>query len=315
MSAALTLPASRRHVAERFRCFGADCAVHVTGDGPERDAASAATAVRGALAALHDRFSRFDPDSELSMLNRDPRHAVPVSLDMRAFVRAGLAAAHRTGGLVDFTLAGALERAGYATSLSGDGVPLAFALERAPHRRSAQPDPEHRWMGVATEPDTAIVTRPPGVTLDSGGLKGLFADWAGALLRGHQSFAIDCGGDLLLGGDGSMTRAVTVQSPFDDTVLHEYVLVEGGVATSGIGRRSWLDARGAPAHHVLDPSTGRPAFTGVVQVTAVAPTAVHAEVLAKAALLSGPDGARRWLAHGGVVVRDDGSHEVIPPCA
>jgi FAD:protein FMN transferase len=271
--------------------------------------------VRDALLAFHDRFSRFDPDSELSRLNRDPRHAVPVTLDMRAFVRAGLAAAHRTGGLVDFTLAGALERAGYATSLSSDAMPLRFALEHAPARRPGRPDPDQGWLAVSAEAETSVVARPPGLRLDSGGLKGLFADWARLELEGHQSFVIDCGGDLLLGGDGTLTRAVTVQSPFDDGVLHTYELVEGGVATSGIGRRSWLDARGRPSHHLLDPSTGRPAFTGVVQVTALAPTALHAEALAKAALLSGPDGARRWLAHGGVVVLEDGAHEVVAPCA
>jgi thiamine biosynthesis lipoprotein len=85
------------------------------------------------------------------------------------------------------------------------------------------------------------------------------------------------------------------------------------VATSGIGRRSWLGPRGRPAHHLLDPATGAPAFTGVVQATALAPTALEAEIRAKAALLSGPAGGERWLAeHGGVLVLDDGSvREVI----
>jgi thiamine biosynthesis lipoprotein len=46
-------------------------------------------------------------------------------------------------------------------------------------------------------------------------------------------------------------------------------------------------------------------------VTALAPRAVEAEMLAKAALLSGPGGAERWLAHGGVVVYDDGALEVV----
>ena len=45
-------------------------------------------------------------------------------------------------------------------------------------------------------------------------------------------------------------------------------------------------------HHLLDPSTGPAGFTGLVAVTALAPTAVEAEALAKAALLRGPDGAR-----------------------
>jgi thiamine biosynthesis lipoprotein len=83
------------------------------------------------------------------------------------------------------------------------------------------------------------------------------------------------------------------------------------VATSGIGRRSWIGPDGLRAHHLLDPSTGRPAHTGVVQATALAPTAADAEVRAKAALLSGREGAREWLAHGGVLVFDDGSQLVV----
>jgi thiamine biosynthesis lipoprotein len=68
-----------------------------------------------------------------------------------------------------------------------------------------------------------------------------------------------------------------------------------------------------PGHHLLDPATAQPAYTGVVQVTARAPTALEGEALAKAALLSGPHGAPGWLRHGGVIVLDDGSHTVIPP--
>ena len=307
MSAALSPPAPRRHVAEAFRCFGADCAVHVLGD------RSAALRARTLLTGFHARFTRFDAASELSALNADPRHAVRVSPDMVAFVHAGVAAAHRTAGLVDFTLGRALARAGYVSDLAVDAVPLPFALAHAPARRPARPDPDRRWLTVSADFETSVVTRTPGTMLDSGGLKGLFADLAAGPLQECESYALDCGGDLRLGG--ALDRVVTVASPFEDKILHEYVLRTGGVATSGIGRRSWLDAGGAPAHHVLDASTGRPAFTGVVQVTALAPTALSAEVLAKAALLSGPDGARRWLAHGGVVVFDDGAHEVVPPCA
>src|SRR5204863_8925353 len=114
------------------------------------------------------------------------------------------------------------------------------------------------------------------------------------------------------GRDG-LEPPVRVADPFGRGVLHEFHMSAGGVATSGIGRRSWIGADGLPAHHLLDPSTGRPAFTGVVQATALARTALDAEVRAKAALLSGPAGAPRWLAHGGVLVFDDGSHRVVDP--
>jgi FAD:protein FMN transferase len=122
---------------------------------------------------------------------------------------------------------------------------------------------------------------------------------------------VDCGGDLRLGGTSTALRNVDVASPFDDSVLHNFALSGGGVCTSGIGKRSWLDENGAPAHHLLDPGTGRPAFTGVVQVTALAPTALAAETLAKAALLSGPESAQQWLPHGGVIVLEDRSHEIV----
>ena len=92
--------------------------------------------------------------------------------------------------------------------------------------------------------------------------------------------------------------------------VHVFELSEGAAATSGIGRRSWLGPDGRPAHHLLDPATGRPAFTGVVQATALAPTAVEAEWRAKAAVLSGPGDAGDWLEHGGVVVLDDGTHHI-----
>ena len=89
--------------------------------------------------------------------------------------------------------------------------------------------------------------------------------------------------------------------------------VTGAIATSGIGRRAWWTDSGDPAHHVLDPSTGEPAWTGLVSVTALAPTTLEAEVLAKAALLSGPTGAE--LPHGGVLFHDDGRMQLAGPLA
>jgi len=94
-------------------------------------------------------------------------------------------------------------------------------------------------------------------------------------------------------------------------VAHRLALREGGVATSGIGRRLWHDAAGF-THHLLDPATGRPAWTGLIQATALAPTALEAETLAKMALLSGAGGGRRLLrGFGGVVVHEDGDVEVV----
>ncbi|MHB8696150.1 MAG: FAD:protein FMN transferase [Solirubrobacteraceae bacterium] len=308
-------------VVERFECFGGWCTVIVAPGPSGSAAASAAASVAGSAAAAasaresllgwHTQFSRFVDDSELSRLNADTRGTVPVSALMARLVSAALAAAARTGGLVDPTLSDEIERAGYAGHFEGEGIPLSQALALAPPRVPATPRSDAVWRSVSVDLGAGTVTRPVGVKLDPGGIaKGLFADELAEHLAGRPAVVIDCAGDLRLAGVAGTVRPVHVESPFDGSTLHTFSLAGGGVATSGIGKRSWRQD-GRPAHHLLDPGTGMPAYTGVVQVTALAPDAVTAEALSKAALLSGPDGAGRALVHGGVVVLDDGSHVVI----
>jgi thiamine biosynthesis lipoprotein len=298
--------------AETFACFGSTCAVLVMGHGPSGSPREATAAARARLLGWHSEFTRFAPGSELSRLNADPRASVPVSRVMALFAEAVITAAERTGGLVDATLLDELEHAGYAGDISAP-LPLEVALRLARRRGPATPDPWSRWPDIAVDRERCVVTRPPGVRLDTGGLvKGLVADILADALGGHDAFGVDCAGDLRVGSAAGLLRRVEVQSPFDGSVVHAFELASSGIATSGIGRRSWLDRRGRPAHHLLDPGTGRPAFTGVVQATALAPTALEAEIRSKAAVLSGPAGAARWLPDGGVVVLDDGRHLVVP---
>ena len=55
--------------------------------------------------------------------------------------------------------------------------------------------------------------------------------------------------------------------PFGGEPVAAIALGDGAVATSGVDARLW----GAAAHHLLDPATGEPAWTGVVSATALAP--------------------------------------------
>jgi thiamine biosynthesis lipoprotein len=158
------------------------------------------------------------------------------------------------------------------------------------------------------------VTRPPGVRLDPGGIaKGLLADLVGEPLADFATFAVDCCGDLRIGGSAGRAREILVDHPLGGTPIHRLRIADGAVATSGITRRAWTAADGERAHQLIDPATGRPAFTGVLQATALAPTGLLAETLAKAALLSGPDGAEEHLPFGGVIVLATGEPRVFEP--
>jgi thiamine biosynthesis lipoprotein len=239
-----------------------------------RDAPLALAVAEALLRRMHTALTRFEPGSELCRLNDDPRPRVPASALVRRLAAAIPYAGALSGGLVDATIAPRLDLEGSEP----DADP-----------RPATPDPRRRWAHVSV--DATSVSRPRGVALDSGGLgKGLAADLIADRMRGLPSFAIDCMGDVRAGG---ALRTLRIASPWDTSILAELPLRDGAAATSGVTRRGW---------HLIDPGSGRPARTGVVQATALAPTALEAEVRAKAALLAGPDVARAHLPHGGLLV-------------
>ena len=286
----------------RLELFGTSVRVLVA----PRDREAAAEVER-LLERQHRLLTRFDPGSELSRLNADAREVVRVSAQLAGALEAALRTAQLTDGLVDPTVLDSLERAGYARSRAGvEPADLREALAAAPPRRPAQPRTDGAWRAV--EIADGYVRRPPGMRFDLGGsAKGHAADTAAALLRDHASFAVDVGGDIAFGGEAGVPRIVVVQHPFDHRRDLRFPLTRGAIATSGLATRIWAAPGGGFAHHLIDPSTGDPAWTGVIQATALAPTAVAAEALAKAALFAGPEAGRLLLsAHGGALVLDDG---------
>jgi FAD:protein FMN transferase len=267
-------------VDESFRALGTTVRVYAEA----RDAAALVSRARAIVEDYDRRLSRFRPDSELCALNADPRARVPASGLLRDAVRAALWAAERSGGLVDPTLLDHLERAGYRTTMEPTGaarVPAGVA-------RPARPDPAARWRAIRVE-DDAIV-RPPGLRLDLGGSgKGHVADLVAETLAPARRWAIDCGGDVRVGGEVEQT--IVVAHPLGGEA-GRFQMTNGAVATSAVHARAWEGG-----HHLIDPATGAPAWTGVVQATASAPTTLEAETRAKMALLGGPEAA---ATHGAI---------------
>jgi thiamine biosynthesis lipoprotein len=305
-----------------FRSMGCDVRflIGTSGRRSQPPAGEAASRERAFVEAFAARLSRFDACSEVHALNADSRSEVPASPLLRAAVAAGLWAAERTGGLVDPTLVDALERAGYVGSREGaERAPLSAALLAAPRRRAARPHPEALWRAVSVDHVYGTIRRPPGMRLDTGGTgKGLAADAVARRLDGYARFAVDCGGDIAVGGPDALDRPypIEVRHPLSGEVAHTLPVGRGGVATSGIDARVWRRADASYAHHLIDPSTGEPAWTGLISATAVADSALEAETLAKQALLLGPAGAPGVLARrGGVVVHDSGDVQVVEPAA
>jgi thiamine biosynthesis lipoprotein len=288
---------------------------------PEPGMAPAAVAAEEARRFVFEfdaALSRFKPESELCRLNADARERVPASGLLRTAVRAGLTAAGQSDGLVDPTLVGEIESAGYVASRAGlPGEPLAVALAGAPPRRPARANPGSRWRQIEVDDEAGTISRPPGLRFDTGGTgKGLAADLIANRLHGYSRFVVDCGGDIRIGGPNALIwpYEVLVEHPLSGERAFVLKLGSGAVATSGLNVRIWRDEEGHFAHHLIDPAGGEPAWTGLIGATALGDTAVEAETFAKTALLSGPEGARAVLAErGGLIVHDSGRVETIGP--
>ncbi len=282
-----------------------------------------ALAMRTGATLIRDfdrRLTRFEPTSELCALNGDPAETVGVSSLMFRFLAAALGAAEATGGLVDPTLLDEIELAGYRASRVGiEPASLAEALARPRPVHPATADPAARWRSVSLDAESMTVSRPAGLRFDSGGAgKGLAADmvaqlWS-QLLPENTPFIVDCGGDMRLGAIAEDSAAYEIHvDPVLGRAPEPFRVRGGGVATSGLGKRIWKDGEDF-AHHLIDPGTGRPAWTGLVSVTALRSSAVEAETASKHALLLGdPSGHAVLAEHGGMTVDRYGNQTVINP--
>lgn len=226
------------------------------------------------LERLEQVLSRFRDDSELSILNREGRSS-SASPDLVRVLELALAAREATRGLFDPTVHDALVAAGYDRTfeeVAADGPATAPGCDTR--------------CGGTVHVDGPTVTLSPGTRLDLGGIgKGYAVDRVVELLAVAGPCLVNAGGDLAVRG-GSWPIGVTEELTLE--------LSRGGMATSGRDRRRWIRG-GKELHHLIDPSTGRPAESPLERVTVVADSAAEAEVLAKAAFLGADVDAPRVL--------------------
>ena len=268
---------SHEVAARHFDALGSTCELQVVGGSP-------ATLERceQQVRLAEARFTRFLRQSELSQLNASQGRYTPVSPEMFAMLEAALWAYDESQGLVNAAVLPALMAAGYDR-------PFRQGLNQPASVIAVQPAPlpDVLLLDVATR-SAAIA---PGVALDLGGIaKGFLAD---QLIDELGDNAVcNLGGDLRVRGSGPDGDGWHI-SLCDRSVV---ALNEGGVATSGVTRRRW----GQGMHHLIDPRTGLPARTDLLEVSVVTDWALRGEVYAKCAVLLGALSGAAFLDARGV---------------
>jgi thiamine biosynthesis lipoprotein len=223
---------------------------------------------------LGARLTRFSTDSELTSLNASEGRWMDVSTEMEELLREAINAFELSAGLVNAAVLSSMLAIGYTRPLAQGST--AVALEGV---KVLPPLPEV----LAVRRGAARLE--PGFGIDLGGIaKGWMADRLRRWL-GPNTLA-NLGGDLSAGGAGPKGDGWPVGVAGVTVMLRDQ-----GAATSSTKRRRWGEL-----HHLIDPRTGLPAKTGLDEVSVVARSGFEAEVVAKTALLLGPEFAPAYCA-------------------
>lgn len=152
--------------------------------------------------------------------------------------------------------------------------------------------------------DTSL-TIPEGMELDLGAVgKGYTADLVTEVLKeyGVESVVISLGGNIQVIGsrpDGSDWR-IGIRAPWEEGNLGVLEISDAAVVTSG-GYENYLeDDEGNIYWHILDPSTGYPANSGLQSVTIIGKEGRLCDALSTALFVMGAEQAEAyWRENGG----------------
>ncbi|MGI5878587.1 MAG: FAD:protein FMN transferase [Christensenellales bacterium] len=284
--------------------FGTVIEVTVSGAGSAAGE-TALDAVFARFEELEQRLSATVAGSDVDRLGDGAGEAVSVSDDALRVLSRAFYFADLTGGAFDPTIGALVALWGIGT----DGARVPSYEEIADARALV----DYRRASVDEAAGTATLSH--GQRADLGGIaKGYAADEARRILKGAgiEHALVNLGGNILtLGGrpQGGPWR-IGLQDPFGERgdyigVLH---MTDGTAVTSGAYER-YFEKDGVRYHHLLDPSTGYPARSGLASVTVVAPSSMDADALSTAAFILGPEEGMALIESlaqtGAIFVTDD----------
>jgi thiamine biosynthesis lipoprotein len=239
------------------------------------------------------KFSRFLPQSELSIFNRKAGLKQPISAEFRDMLVVAKQLSQETDGLFNPFVLPALQRAGYTKSFA-EGY-------------TADTHDDYTTRNVVAASQLEIgdtwASIPFGAAIDLGGCgKGYLADQLADNLVPEwvDGYWFSMGGDIVGAGIDETNEpwSVAIHSAFEPKEDSPWqVQTSGGrfaVATSGTQVRKGNN-NGKGWHHIIDPRTSEPAVSDLSVATVYTPSAVRADVLASCAIILGSEAATPFL--------------------
>lgn len=239
------------------------------------------TAVESALRAVNASMSTYDPQSELSLLNRmAPDTAIPVSEELFFVLELARQTTTTTGGAFDVTVAPLVRAFGFGAGAAEQG-PSESELEEI----RAVIGMQHLELDPAR---STIRKKKAGVEIDLSAIaKGYGVDRIAAELKrfGVAHYMVEVGGEIRVRGSKKEGRPwrLAIEHP-DPEARRVYAILEldpegSALATSG-DYRNFREVDGQWLSHTVDPRTARPVPRRTASVSVLRPTAAEADALA-----------------------------------
>ena len=256
-------------------------------------AEEALSAVRREISRMEERLSCFLPDSEIGRVNGSAGiKSAKVSRQTHDVLAQAVDFSRSFPGCFDVTIGPlvSLWKIGQGSSAQPDEASIQRALPLVNYRDLIL-NPRKRTAGL----------RNAGQSIDLGGIgKGVAGDRIVEVFKrfGISSAYSNLGGNVVTVGakpDGSPWQ-IGIQHPREQNLLIGSVSVLGEtVVTSGDYQRCFLDSRGKRHHHILDPTTGYPAESGLISVSIVTDRAVAADPLSTIVFVAGMEKGLSYL--------------------
>ena len=264
---------------------------------------TAAVQAQEEILNLEQLLSVTDEDSEVYAVNHRTAQTCDLSPELTALLEQALILARQTDGAFDPTVYPVVRAWGFTTGTYQ--VPEQEELDRL------LPLVDHTAPILSAN----SLTLPHDVQLDFGGIaKGWAGDRVAQLLRGKgvTSAILRLGGNIHTIGtkpDGSAWR-VGIEDPDSGGSLGTVSVADLSVVTSGSYQRFFTE-NGRTYHHIIDPSTGRPADSGLTSVTVIGKYGARCDALSTALFVMGlEEAAQFWREHRdfeAVFASEDGS--------
>lgn len=245
------------------------------------------------LLFLNSVFSTYDPQSELSLLNKHSAdwagQWVDVSPELMSVLRDAAHVYEYSGGKFDPTV-------GPLVNLWGFGP--AYNFEVPPKENILELLSQVGMDKVTLNPETHQVKLSSAVYIDLSALaKGWAVDDLGLLLeaQGISDYLVEIGGEIRVRGKKPTGEwRIAIESPAGNikpgTAVAQKIIQPSGwaIATSG-DYRNYFEQDGVRYSHTIDPQTGYPIKHHLASVTLIMPTCSMADAWATALEVAGPD--------------------------